>query len=79
MSDAAAIESPVAVPLPETRTAEGLHRAIFAGLVVLLLVAPFVLYPVFLMKALCFGLFACSLNLLLGWLEHRRVIGDLLT
>jgi branched-chain amino acid transport system permease protein len=29
--------------------------------------APFLLYPVFLMKALCFALFACSYNLLLGY------------
>lgn len=29
--------------------------------------APFVVYPVFLMKALCFALFACAFNLLLGY------------
>ena len=29
--------------------------------------APFVMYPVFLMKALCFALFACAFNLLLGY------------
>jgi branched-chain amino acid transport system permease protein len=29
--------------------------------------APFVMYPVFLMKALCFGLFACAFNLLIGY------------
>jgi branched-chain amino acid transport system permease protein len=61
------MESPVSVPLPETKTAEGLHRAIFIGLAGLLLVAPFILYPVFLMKVLCFGLFACAFNLLLGY------------
>ena len=33
----------------------------------LALVAPFVLYPVFLMKVLCFALFACAFNLLLGF------------
>ena len=43
------------------------HIAIFAGLLVLLLIAPFVLYPVFLMKVLCFALFASALNLLLGF------------
>ncbi|WP_157264307.1 branched-chain amino acid ABC transporter permease [Azohydromonas aeria] len=32
-----------------------------------LLLAPTALYPVFLMKALCFALFACSFNLLLGF------------
>ncbi len=33
-----------------------------------LLVAPFVFYPSFLMKALCFSLFALALNLLIGFL-----------
>ena len=34
----------------------------------LLVVAPFVgVYPVFLMKALCFALFACAFNLLIGF------------
>src|SRR5690554_2962183 len=40
---------------------------IFAALIVLLLVAPMVLYPVFLMKVLCFALFAVAFNLLLGY------------
>ncbi len=31
------------------------------------LAAPFVLYPVFLMKVLCFALFACAFNLLIGF------------
>ena len=52
---------------PETRDDEALHRAIFIGLAVALVVAPFVLYPVFLMKVLCFALFACAFNLLLGY------------
>jgi branched-chain amino acid transport system permease protein len=38
-----------------------------AALAVLLLVLPFFVYPVFLMKALCFALFACAFNLLLGY------------
>jgi branched-chain amino acid transport system permease protein len=38
-----------------------------ALLIVLALVAPFVVYPVFLMTALCFALFACAFNLLLGY------------
>jgi branched-chain amino acid transport system permease protein len=37
-----------------------------AGLL-LAAVAPFVLYPVFLMKVLCFALFACAFNLLIGF------------
>ncbi|KEA63422.1 Branched-chain amino acid transport system permease protein LivM [Marinobacterium lacunae] len=35
--------------------------------VVLGLLAPLVVYPVFLMKVLCFALFACAFNLLLGF------------
>ncbi|WP_223677626.1 branched-chain amino acid ABC transporter permease [Azospirillum agricola] len=37
-----------------------------AGLLIAL-VAPFTLYPVFLMKVLCFALFACAFNLLIGY------------
>jgi branched-chain amino acid transport system permease protein len=36
-------------------------------MVIFLVAAPFVLYPVFLMKALCFALFACAFNLLIGY------------
>lgn len=43
------------------------HVVVFAVLLGLMLVAPFVLYPVFLMKVLCFALFASALNLLLGF------------
>jgi branched-chain amino acid transport system permease protein len=38
-----------------------------AVMVLFLIVAPFVLYPVFLEKALCFALFACAFNLLIGY------------
>jgi branched-chain amino acid transport system permease protein len=43
------------------------HIAIFGGLLLIALAAPFFLYPVFLMKVLCFALFACAFNLLLGF------------
>ena len=43
------------------------HQFIFAGLAAVLLVAPFAVYPVFLMKVLCFALFAAAFNLLLGY------------
>ena len=43
------------------------HRNGFVVLFALLIVAPFVVYPVFLMKALCFALFACAFNLLIGF------------
>ncbi|HLH90428.1 MAG TPA: branched-chain amino acid ABC transporter permease [Xanthobacteraceae bacterium] len=39
----------------------------FALIVLVLVVAPAFVYPVFLMKALCFALFACAFNLLVGY------------
>src|SRR5450830_1450311 len=39
----------------------------YAIALALALAAPFYGYPVFLMKLLCFALFACALNLLLGY------------
>jgi branched-chain amino acid transport system permease protein len=39
----------------------------FFVMVVALIVAPFFIYPLFLMKALCFALFACAFNLLIGY------------
>jgi len=39
----------------------------FAVMVAVLVVAPFVAYPLFLMQALCFALFACAFNLLIGY------------
>jgi branched-chain amino acid transport system permease protein len=42
--------------------------ALYVVLAVLALIAPFLgLYPVFLMKLLCFAMFACAFNLLLGF------------
>ena len=42
--------------------------AVYALLAALALIAPFLgLYPVFLMKILCFAMFACAFNLLLGF------------
>ncbi|GAB3625690.1 ABC transporter permease [Pandoraea terrae] len=44
------------------------RRVLYSLLLVGLLVAPFVgAYPVFVMKVLCFALFACAFNLLLGF------------
>jgi branched-chain amino acid transport system permease protein len=39
----------------------------FVVMTVFLIVAPAVMYPVFLMQALCFALFACAFNLLIGY------------
>jgi branched-chain amino acid transport system permease protein len=42
-------------------------KLVYALVLLVALVAPFVGYPVFLMKLLCFGLFACAFNLLIGY------------
>jgi branched-chain amino acid transport system permease protein len=43
------------------------ERVAFVLMCGLLCVAPFCFYPFFVMQALCFGLFACAFNLLLGY------------
>src|SRR5438045_6280807 len=44
------------------------HQRIAAAVMVLFFaVAPLVVYPVFLMKVMCFALFACAFNLLIGY------------
>ncbi len=43
------------------------NKIFFAVFIAIALVAPFGIYPVFLMKLLCFALFACAFNLLLGY------------
>ncbi len=40
---------------------------VFLALLAVALVAPSLVYPVFLMKVLCFALFACAFNLLIGY------------
>ncbi len=46
----------------------GLTQVIaFVVMLVFFAIAPYFIYPVFLMKALCFGLFACAFNLLIGY------------
>ncbi len=39
----------------------------FAVMLVLIVVCPYVLYPVFLMRVLCAALFACAFNLMIGY------------
>jgi len=39
----------------------------FAVMIVALLIAPFAVYPEFVMQALCFAMFACAFNLLIGY------------
>jgi branched-chain amino acid transport system permease protein len=56
-------------PLAATARTKGVRSEAIAFLVmlVLLALAPTVAYPVFLMKGLCFALFACAFNLLIGY------------
>src|SRR5579864_1384549 len=42
-------------------------NVLVAVLLAAAVIAPFFFYPVFLMKALCFALFACAFNLLIGY------------
>ena len=57
-----------AAPALETPSVTSRHQILaFAVMVVFFVVAPFFIYPLFLMKALCFALFACAFNLLIGY------------
>ena len=52
----------------------------FAVMIALIAIAPFVAYPFFVMQALCFALFACAFNLLIGYanllsLGHAMFLG----
>ena len=43
------------------------QKLAFALMAAFFILAPLVLYPVFLMKVMCFALFACAFNLLIGY------------
>src|SRR5271155_847146 len=49
--------------LPEGRE----FGVVFVVMLALIVAAPFVAYPFFVMQALCFALFACAFNLLIGY------------
>jgi branched-chain amino acid transport system permease protein len=63
----------IAAPAPtaaESADHSSLHRTLFIAMAALLVVLPFIPvigYPFFLMKVLCFALFACAFNLMLGY------------
>jgi branched-chain amino acid transport system permease protein len=48
-------------------TSKTVDMWVLAALVIVGLIAPMFVYPVFLMKVLCFALFACAFNLLVGY------------
>lgn len=49
------------------KSSSRLEWALVALGILALIAAPFFVYPIFLMKMLCFALFACAFNLLLGY------------
>ncbi|MCC5883389.1 MAG: branched-chain amino acid ABC transporter permease [Halomonas sp.] len=53
--------------MKRARRANLRRNAFYLILIAIGLAAPFFAYPVFLMKVLCFALFACAFNLLLGY------------
>jgi branched-chain amino acid transport system permease protein len=62
----AAIDA-AALPQSEVPASIKIAFAVMVTAVVLAPLPPFEVYPVFLMKALCFALFACAFNLLIGY------------
>jgi branched-chain amino acid transport system permease protein len=57
-----------AVVMPATKSGEiGAQRIAFVVMVAFFLLGPLALYPVFLMKVMCFALFAAAFNLLIGY------------
>ncbi len=56
-----------APPVTRSDTSFRTQAIVFAIMAVALAAAPAAIYPVFLMKAMCFALFACAFNLLIGY------------
>lgn len=52
---------------PQGRTANHAEMILIGFGIVALLALPFFVYPIFVMKMMCFALFACAFNLLLGY------------
>jgi branched-chain amino acid transport system permease protein len=52
---------------PQGAAASRAETIAFLVMVAALVIAPFFIYPLFLMQALCFALFACAFNLLIGY------------
>ncbi|MDE2579921.1 MAG: branched-chain amino acid ABC transporter permease [Hyphomicrobiales bacterium] len=63
MLDAAQPATPVSAPSGAARS----EQIAFAIMLALLVLAPMAVYPFFMMTALCFALFACAFNLLVGY------------
>ncbi|HTO50339.1 MAG TPA: branched-chain amino acid ABC transporter permease [Burkholderiales bacterium] len=63
----AATSQSIAVTAPDAAAEARRQRISFVVMAAILLVAPFIVYPVFLMKVMCLALFACAFNLLIGF------------
>jgi branched-chain amino acid transport system permease protein len=64
----ATVVPPIAPIAPVAGSSRNLSEPIaFVIMVALLAIAPLYLYPMFVMQALCFALFACAFNLLIGY------------
>jgi len=59
--------NPVAAPTKPLPRQGHEFAVVFAIMLGVIVVAPFVAYPFFVMQALCFALFACAFNLLIGY------------
>ncbi|MGE3149937.1 MAG: branched-chain amino acid ABC transporter permease, partial [Pseudorhodoplanes sp.] len=62
--------TPIALDTPAGAGSQTPERSLLVGfliMVAILLAAPFVAYPLFVMQVLCFALFACAFNLLIGY------------
>ena len=55
------------VPVPRTSGVMRHQQVAFLLMAGFFVLAPLVIYPVFLMKVMCFALFACAFNLLIGY------------
>jgi branched-chain amino acid transport system permease protein len=62
----AAVEPAAIAPVTQAKVLPH-QRVAFAVMVAFFALAPLAVYPVFLMKAMCFALFACAFNLLIGY------------
>jgi len=65
-SSSPATAAPVTVRQPSLLQRQG-ELIGFVVMVVALIIAPYFTYPLFLMQAMCFALFACAFNLLIGY------------
>ncbi len=54
-------------PGSSSQAMAGSEKVALLAMVAALIVAPFLIYPFFLMQALCFALFACAFNLMIGY------------